>query len=216
VGGSLWPGRGRGARGLGGLVAPPEITSKVQRFSHTRVTKTMRLTLRPALGQTPSYPSLGNLSLHASYERFQKHFPTAHPTAPTTLPRICGGRSTLHRCPSPPPPPQRRGGARTWGARRPLPACLMHLPPGPAPTACVRARAALTLLCALAADASSFCSTPDPSLQRAPAPWYSSWHAAYHSVAHSCRHLPRVPQRRSTFCALLWRSRATWQRAATS
>ena len=43
----------------------------------------------------------------------------------------------------------------------------MHLPPGPAPTACVRARAALTLLCALAADASSFCSTPDPSLQRA-------------------------------------------------
>lgn len=85
--------------------------------------------------------------------------------------------------------------------------------PGPGSASCVRARAALTLLCALAADASSFCSTPDPSLQRAPAPWYSSWHAAYHSVAHSCRHLPRVPQRRSTFRALLWRSRATWQRA---
>ena len=180
----------------------------------TRAASQKRCALRPALGRTPSYPSLGNLSRHASYATFPKTFPHSSPHSfhnpPANLRRA---RSTLHRCPSPPPPPQRRGGARTWGARRPLPACLMHLPPGPAPTACVRARAALTLLCALAADASSFCSTPDPSLQRAPAPWYSSWHAAYHSVAHSCRHLPRVPQRRSTFRALLWRSRATWQRA---
>jgi hypothetical protein len=155
--------------------------SACQRFSHTRVTKTMRL--RPALGQTPSSRipfrlRWGTYHCMPHTQRFQKHFPTAHSTGhsfhnpPANLRRALN----LHRCPSPPPPPQRRGGARTWGARRPLPACLMHLPPGPAPTACVRARAALTLLCA--ADASSFCSSPDPSLQRAPAPWYSSWHAA--------------------------------------
>ena len=67
-------------------------------------------------------------------------------------------------------------------ARRPLPACLMHL--------------GLGLPRASALAPPSLSSAPSPRTRpvsaahltprcSAPAPWYSSWHAAYHSVAHS-------------------------------
>ena len=65
--------------------------------------------------------------------------------------------------------PQAPGPAPRHALAAACPTATTCLPdaPGPGSASCVRARAALTLLCALAADASSFCSTPDPSLQRA-------------------------------------------------
>ena len=45
----------------------------------TRAASQKRCALRPALGRTPSYPSLGNLSRHASYATFPKTFPHSSP-----------------------------------------------------------------------------------------------------------------------------------------
>jgi hypothetical protein len=151
-------------------------------------------------------------------QRFQKHFPTAHSTGHSFHNPPANLRRALNTAPV--SIATATASASRRGAYLGRPTATTCLPDAPATWACPnclrpRSRRPHSPL-RPRRDASSFCSTPDPSLQRAPAPWYSSWHAAYHSVAHSCRHLPRVPQRRSTFRTLLWRSRATWQRAATS